>query len=169
MPHHKSMVPEGFNVPERLVTETFTLRPLLAKDAEVDFEAWTTSVEHLQGIFGPRSSWPSTDIGLEDNTIDLAWHQREHEMRSSFAFAVVSPDDTTSLGCVYFTSARKLGYEVETYYWVRASQLRSGLDIALGDAVRSWLKDDWPFQRIAYPGRDVQWPQYEALEDQPHW
>lgn len=99
MPHHKPLTPAGFVPPERIVTDQFVLRPLKYADAERDYDAWSTSIDHLRGVFGPHSAWPRPDMTLEENAIDLAWHQREHEMKSSFAYTVLSnPTETTCIG-----------------------------------------------------------------------
>jgi hypothetical protein len=38
---------------------------------------------------------------LAGELVDLGWHRREFPLRHSFAYTVVTPDDATSLGCVY--------------------------------------------------------------------
>ncbi len=148
---------------------SFLTCPLSSADAEPDFEAWSTSIEHLQGIFGPESNWPTTEMTLEENSIDLAWHQREHESASSFAFTVFDINDARCLGCVYLSPARKVGYEVEVFYWVRASEVSSGLDQTLGTYVHQWLQDVWKFDSVVFPGRDVAWDDYMQLSYQSHW
>ncbi len=166
MPHHKSMIPPGFTPPHRVVTDHFVVRPLLSADAEPDFEAWSTSLEHLRGLFGPSSDWPTSEMTLEENVIDLAWHQREHEVGSSFAFTVLDIDEERCLGCIYFNPAQKVGYEVECFYWVRATDV--ALDGELGAFIDEWL-ETWPFESVVLPGRNTSWDEYSALPDQPHW
>ena len=42
------------------------------------------------------------------------------------------------------------------------SELASGLERRLHDAVRSWVRDAWPFERVAFPGRDTSWEDWHA-------
>lgn len=167
MPQHKSMVSPDFEPPISVVTQEFVVRPLTMADADIDYEAWHTSLDHLRGIFGPASSWPRDDMSLEDNRVDLAWHQREHEARSSFTFTVLDGTQRTCLGCVYITPPRKVDYDSEVFYWVRASATR--LDPVLGSWVRVWLAQAWPFTDVGYPGRSVSWETYAAMQDRDHW
>lgn len=163
------MLSVNVSAPTELRTNRFVTRPLLATDNEKDFEAWSSSIEALNGVFGPESGWPSSDMTLEENAVDVAWHQKEHANNSSYAFTVMSTDNVRCLGCVYLSPARKLGYEVELFWWVRSDESASGLDAVLGDAVQQWLKDDWPFRNVVCPGRSISWDAYSALQDQPHW
>lgn len=55
-------VPSVFKVPEKLETEKFRLRMLTVNDVVKDYDAVMTSVEHLQGVFGPHSKWPQFNI-----------------------------------------------------------------------------------------------------------
>ena len=68
-------VPGNFIVPTRLDTARFTLRPLVVSDMLKDYDAVMTSLDHLQGIFGSRSSWPARDLSLEQEIIALVQDQ----------------------------------------------------------------------------------------------
>lgn len=74
---------------------------MTVNDVIKDYDAVMSSLNHLQGIFGPNSTWPEADLTLEQDLIDLGWHQKEFQIRSSFAYTVVSPDETRVLGCLY--------------------------------------------------------------------
>ena len=50
-------VPRDFKVPAKLETDEFRLRMLTINDAVKDFDAVTTSVEHLKNIW-PGGTWP---------------------------------------------------------------------------------------------------------------
>lgn len=161
------MVPSTFTPPDVVETQEFLVRPILAADAEADFDAFITSIEHLHGIFGPDSEWPRPDMTLEENVLDLAWHQREHESASCFCYTVFDPSNTRCLGAIYFGPARKAPYEVEAFYWIRASEV--ALEATLGDFVRHWLADAWPFESVIYPGRNMSWDEWKTLPDHQHW
>jgi hypothetical protein len=161
------MVPADFQLPGRILTDRFLMRPLIVSDAEPDYEAWRSSLDHLRGVFGPDADWPT--MSLHDNAIDLAWHQRERDAASSFAYTVFDPTDTTCLGCVYICPPRKVPFDAEVFYWVRASEVATGLDDDLGSFVRRWVTEAWPFTSVAFPGRDIPWETFGALEDREHW
>jgi hypothetical protein len=157
------LVADEFLVPERLESGRFVLRPLTVNDAVKDYDAVMTSRADLIGLFGPDSPWPSPGLTLEQDLIDLAWHQKEFQIRSSFAYAVVPPDESQVLGCVYLLPSLKRDIDCAVYYWMRSSERGSGLDDSLGLAMRKWLRERWPFRNPAFPGRDIAWTDWEAL------
>jgi len=157
-------VEESFKIPEKLETKEFRLRMLTVNDVVKDYDAVMSSVEELNAIW-PDSGWP-VGLTLEENLIDLGWHQREFLTRRSFAYTVVSLDETRVLGCVYINPARKRGYDTEVYLWARETRLGTGLDASLCDAVKLWLKSEWPFANVAFPGRDIEWAIWNAIPDE---
>ena len=68
---------------------------LTVNDVVKDYDAVMTSVDHLRGVFGPHSTWPRPDLTLEQDLIDLGWHQKEFQRRRSFSYTVVAPDEST--------------------------------------------------------------------------
>ena len=70
-------------------------------------------------------------------------------------------------GCVYINPTRKQGYDAVVYLWVRDSEFEKGLDPILIDAVKEWVADDWLSQKVAYPGRTVDWESWEAIPELP--
>jgi hypothetical protein len=149
----KPFVPPEFSVPVRLEHAQFVLRPLLITDVVKDYEAVMTSICELQGIFGPGSNWPPPDLSLEQDLIDLGWHHKEFQRRSSFAYTVLSSDERTCLGCAYLYPTELPGFDAEAYCWVRSSHA-AALDAALHTALKQWLRECWPFRQVAFPGRD---------------
>ena len=66
----------------------------------------------------------------------------------------------------YVMPPQRAGYDAQVFYWARSSELASGLDAHLGEAVHAWLRDSWPWwPRVAYPGRDISWDDWEALPE----
>ena len=157
-------VPKDFKVPEKLETAEFRLRMLTVNDVVKDFDAVTTSVEHLKNIW-PGETWPE-GLTLEQNLIDLGWHQKEFQTRRSFAYTVVSLSETTVKGCVYIDPTRKSGYDAEIYLWARQSELSNGLESRLYDAVREWVARVWPFENAAFPGRSIDWESWSRIPDE---
>ena len=153
--YSRPLVPDGFEVPLRLECAGFTLRPLTVDDVVRDYDAVMTSVDRLVGA-PDGSGWPR-GLTLADDLVDLGWHQREFTLRHSFAFTVVTPDDTTCLGCVYLypRDGAPVGDAVDVHLWVRTSEAGTGLDGRLEAAVRTWVREAWPFADVRYPGRDA--------------
>jgi hypothetical protein len=110
----------------------------------------------------PDSGWPA-GLTLRQNLIDLGWHEKEFQNRSSFAYTMVAPDESRVLGCVYFYPTDKAGYDAEVFLWVRESEAATDLDKRLFEVVQRWLASDWPFAHPAYPGRTISWEQWDSL------
>jgi hypothetical protein len=109
----------------------------------------------------PTSSWPH-GLTLEEDLIDLGWHQREFTMRHSFAYTVMSHDEAACLGCCYIVPSDQPGYDAAAFYWARTSVIASGFEERLGSVFRAWIAKDWPFARVAFPGRDIGWDHWAA-------
>ena len=150
---HPFVDPE-FEVPATLETDRFRLRMLTVNDVVKDFDAVTTSKEHLHDIWGP--GWPE-GLTLEQNLIDLGWHQKEFQRRRSFAYTVVALDESRVLGCVYINPTRKTEYDAVVYLWARQSELASGMETELTQAVTAWLAAKWPFKNPHYQAQTSVW------------
>jgi hypothetical protein len=159
----ESIVPKDFEVPEVFETNGLKLRTLKITDVVKDYDAVMTSVDHLRGVFGLRTSWPPKDLTLEQDMIDLGWHQKEFQRRSSFAYTVMNLDESQCLGCMYIFPSTKGDYEVEVYAWLRKSEFDKGIDGDFFSALKGWISEKWPFKKVAYPGREIGWDTWEAL------
>ena len=157
-------VPEQFEVPAILESDRFRLRMLSIDDVDKDYEAVMSSAEHLSELWGP--GWPE-GLTRDQNLVDLGWHQKEFQRRRSFAYTVVSPDESRVLGCVYIYPTRKEGYDAEIYLWARQSELASGLEQELYAVVLNWVEQHWPFERPAYPGRSISDEAFAGLKSLP--
>ena len=153
-----------FDVPQQLETDEFRLRMLTVNDVVKDFDAVMSSAEHLKTMW-PDSEWPD-GLTLEQNLIDLGWHQKDFQRRRSFAYTVVTLDETKVVGCVYIYPTRKRGYDAEVYLWARESALGSPSDTRLFEAVDEWLAAEWPFENAAFPGREIDWDSWNAIQDE---
>ena len=161
MRYRRGFVADDFAVPAVLETARVRLRQLTIADLDIDFEAVTSSADHLRASFGPENQWP---VGLtrERDLADLGWHETEFNQRTSFAYTVVSLDESRCLGCVYIYPSLAAGYDAMCFLWVRASAVDEGLDAHLFDTVRDWLAETWPFRTVVYPGRTTDWTDFEA-------
>lgn len=146
-------LPPGFTVPAIVQTERFRLRSITIHDAFKDYDAVMSSREHLWARFGAIWGWPAEDLTLEQDIIDLAWHQKEFQLRSSFDYAVMTLDETRLLGCVYIDPPDQPGTDADIWFWARTSELASGLEDELGRFVTGWLASAWPFRTVTLNGR----------------
>jgi hypothetical protein len=149
-------LPHGFTVPERVETERFRLRSITIHDAFKDYDAVMSSRDYLWARFGEIWGWPAADMTIEQNIVDLGWHQKEFQLRSSFDYAVMSIDEQRLLGCVYIDPAAEDGTDADVWFWARRSELSSGFEEALGEFVRGWLSREWPFAAVTLNGRRVE-------------
>ena len=155
----KQFIPEGFKVPPKLETSKFRLRMLTINDVDLDYDAVMSSVRYLEGVFGPDHRWPYPELSHEQDLIDLGWHQKEFQNRTSFAYTVMNLSETECLGCVYLYPTDKKSYDAMVILWVRES--RKDLDKELYGAVVKWLNGEWPFKSPGFPGRDISWDEWK--------
>ena len=111
-------------------------------------------------MFGPGTEWPTDTLTLEQDIIDLGWHQKEFQTNASFTYTVVALDESQVLGCVYLFPPTHDGCDADVVYWVRSSELATGLEAHLGQRLRQWLANEWQFAQIALPWRS---PDRETL------
>jgi len=137
---------------------------LTVNDVVKDYDAVMTSVDHLKTIW-PDDSWPE-GLTIEQNLIDLGWHQKEFQIRQSFAYTMVNLSESRVMGCVYIDPSWKEGYDAVVYLWARQSELAADLENRLFAAVKIWLSSEWPFRKVAYPGREIDWDTWNANLDQ---
>jgi hypothetical protein len=122
-------LPEDFEVPQELETNRFRLRILKVSDVVNDYDAVMSSIKHLQKTkpFGPSQKWPK-GLTIEQNLIDLGWHQKEFQLRKSFAYTVMNLEESKCLGCIYIEPSSNPIYETMVFLWVRQDELKNGLD-----------------------------------------
>jgi hypothetical protein len=77
--------------PAGLATPRCRLRPLLMSDALQDYDAVMSSRGALWELFGPGTDWPREGLTLEEDTIDLAWHQARESARERVCCVRVRP------------------------------------------------------------------------------
>lgn len=159
----RPLVPDYFEVPALLAGDGYLLRMLTIDDVEKDYEAVIESSERLAGMFGPSNPWPEGVTRRED-LVDLGWHEREFTLRRSFAYTVMSADESRCLGCCYIFPSPVQEFDAAVFYWVRAGQDAETRDAELGERLRRWLACEWQFKSVAYPGRDIPWSVWEGLQ-----
>ena len=144
-------VPRAFDVPLGLETPQFVLEPLGPEHNDADYDAWTSSMEHIRGTPGwPESRWPR-EMTLDENRGDLERHANNFRARSGFTYTVLDPATRDVIGCVYIYPLADGEHDASAQSWVRASHAE--LDVPLWRAVTGWLAADWPFRHVRYASR----------------
>jgi hypothetical protein len=151
-------IPEGIDHPR------FRLRLINVNDLVRDYAAVMSSAPRLRERF-PYWGWPGDAMTMEEDLVDLGWHQKEAQLRRSFNYAFLTPDESRLLGCVYVDPPEKAGADAEVCMWVRADEESTGLEDEVEAAVREWLAAEWPFETIRWPGREISWEEWDALPD----
>ncbi len=156
----QTFVPDGFVVPETIVNSDFRLEILEPSVAEIDYETVMSSRKRLRSVFDEHDDWPADTMTLAFNIRDLERHEREFKTRVAFAYTVREPHGDGYWGCVYIKPSTT-DFDAEVYLWVSDAEVSH--DENLYDFIRSWLASDWPFERVAYPGREISWDRWHAL------
>lgn len=151
-PRTLSFLPRAFQVPAVVETTRFRMRSITIHDAFKDYDAVTSSREHLWKRFGGIWGWPPDDMTIEQNLVDLGWHQKEFQLRSSFDYAVMSLDEKRLPGCVYVDPPREAGTDADVWFWARQSELASGLESEPQSLLVSWLAECRPFGKVTLNG-----------------
>jgi RimJ/RimL family protein N-acetyltransferase len=144
-------VPPDFEVPLGIETPEFVLEPLGPEHNDRDYDAWTSSLEHIAETPGfPWGSWPH-EMTSAENRADLEQHAADFRSRSGFTYTVLDPAGRDVIGCVYIYPVRDTDYDACALSWVRGSH--ASLDTPLWRAVSEWLAADWPFASVRYAPR----------------
>ena len=91
----------------------------------------------------------------EEDLIGLWRHQMEFVLHYSFAYTIMSPDESLCLGCLYINPCRKMGYDAEVSMWGRSSEFVNNLDSELYSCIKKWIDEAGPFSRTTYPVRPI--------------
>ena len=157
-------IPETFEPPVYVIGDGFVLKPLGPELVEVDYVAYMSSIEHLRTTFS-LGNWPREDINMDDAMLDMENEARRFAERSSFAYAVLTKDEQTELGCVYVYPSKKAGYDAMVRLWVTQAEFDKGFDAELFAWTKEWVAASWPFANPAYPGRLPAWDEWNKLPD----
>lgn len=139
------LVADEFDIPVGLEHERFRLRMLTIDDVVKDFDAICDRVDH------EGTGQPPFVPTIAENLVDLGWHQKEFELRRSFAYTVAARDESRLLGCTYIYPSEK--HDARVKLWVRRDAWEDGLDPLLEAAMRDWLEREWPFGTVDWGER----------------
>ena len=142
------LLPVDFEIPTIAQSGFLKLRPLTIHDVIKDYDAVMTSCDHLWQRFGEAWGWPAADLTLEQDLIDLAWHQKEFQNKSSFAYCVLNLEESQVLGCVYVYPPKSKRVDADVWFWIRQSKLANNLENELHHFMLGWLAKSWPFNIV---------------------
>ncbi len=145
-------VPAAFDPPRTFDGDGFHLEPLGPQHNERDYDAWTSSIDHIRstpGFDSPEADWPAP-MPLEQNLDDLVRHAADFDDRTGFTYSVLDGDDV--IGCLYIYPSNAPEYDAKVTSWVR--ETRAPMDRDLWEQVTIWLRDAWPFTSPLYAARD---------------
>jgi virginiamycin B lyase len=148
-------VPDTFMVPPPPSVRDYTWNILEPEILKQDYGA----LEHAAGRSGPMHSTLDEDYG------ELKRHRWEFERHTSFAYGVLTADGTEEIACVYVNPSKKQGYDATVRFLITERAVKENLEPQLKEAVRQWIKNDWPFAKVAFPGVDVPMTTWNALPD----
>ena len=160
-PQTPSLIPANFNPPTLIETPHFKLVPLGPAVVKLDFDAYMSSVEHLQKTFSRSTSWPRAGISDADAMLDMQTEEGRFKARKSFAYSVLTPDGSRERGSVYVAPSPVPGYDAVVRLWVTQADYDAGFDAELYKWVVDWVRTDWPFRNVAYPGRAIDWATWD--------
>ncbi|ABZ75337.1 conserved hypothetical protein [Shewanella halifaxensis HAW-EB4] len=151
----KPFIADNFEPPRCFESTYFHFRVLEDQVAALDFDAVMSSQQRLQGIFGPASDWPRSDMTFAENSLSLQVHQQEFYLGKAFAYSVLNKSKDKCLGSIYIDPSQSAHYDCDVHLWIRDDSIE--LDELLYQTVIDWLAESWPFAKVAFPGRAISW------------
>jgi hypothetical protein len=153
-------LPPDFVPPDRLGFDDLRARALGRDDLDADVAGINASLELIRETRG--GDWPTEPVTAEINYVDLVWHELEFRESYSFSYAVYDRDGTY-VGCCYLyplgrrtpLSERLLDHDVDVSWWVTPDARARGRYELLYEALRTWVVDDYPFEKPHYSNRRI--------------
>ena len=152
---------DNFAIPQRWRGKNVLLVPAAPEWAALDFSAVVECRTSLKHFFGSADTWPPDELTLEEDRADLAWHKREFDAKSSFAYHLLDHDASECLGCLYLYPTAAQEHDAEAYLWVhtRLAQVQATF---IENEVIEWVRQCWPFSAVAWPGRFIPFTDWEV-------
>jgi hypothetical protein len=158
-----SLVAPGFAVPTSAQGPGFVLKPFGPDLVKIDFAAYMSSVEHLQQTFTRSTDWPHAGISDADALKDMEGEAARFAAREAFSYSVLTPDGKRERGCIYVAPSPVPGYDAVVRIWVTKAEYDAGFDKQIAIWAHRWIAAKWPFKKVAWPGRDIDWATWDAL------
>jgi len=146
-------VPAAFQVPRSFETANYRLVPLGPDLAKQDFDAYMSSIEHLQQTFTHSKSWPHAGVTMADAIADVEGEKQRFDARQSFTYAIVTLDGKQELGCLYLSPSKTPGSDANARLWVTKARFDAGFEKEVIPVVKKWIAEKWLFTNVVWPGR----------------
>ena len=143
---------DGFEPPGLVELATgHHMRPIRGADVQIDYPAVMGSRSRLWAKYGDAWGWPPAGMTYQQDLEDLERHEREMETRESFNYAVLDPEESRLLGCVYLDPPGERGEsDVVVSWWVVDGCVGSELEHYLAGFVPDWVMEVWGFSRPVF-------------------
>jgi hypothetical protein len=162
----QNFVPQDFKVPTSYKTGAFQFVPLGPALVKIDYDAYMSSIDHLQKTFG-GGKWPTANITMDEAMKDMQGEEARFKSGKSFAYGVLTIDGKKELGSVYVRPSPKEGYQAAVTFWVTKEMFDKGFEAELLPEIKKWLKTSWPFEKVAFPKREISQEAWNALPNKP--
>lgn len=165
------LVPDDWEMPEDPKQENFYIQTLKATDHPEEYPILMEDFENHVGTFVPDPNADSIkqrmnrdNYTAEVHSAMLGWHETCHILRTTFTW-IVRDNAGKYRGAILMLPSKKLAHDAEVYlWWVRAGQDNSdGLEEEVWEFVQKWVRDEFPFENEAWPGRRTSWDEWKAL------
>ena len=140
-------VPVSFEPPLLASGPTFLLKPLGAETAQIDYDAYMSSIEHLHRTYSP--GWPNEKLTLEDQSRDMAGEAWQFENRRAFDYSVQTIDGMRERGCLYIKPGTS-EYDAMVSSWVTEPEFVAGFQEELLAWAKDWIATEFPFRRVRF-------------------
>jgi hypothetical protein len=64
---------------------------------------------------------------------------------------------------LYIDPSSKNDFDSEIHIWVGQSEFQNRLDSILFTIVKEWINKEWTFKKVAYPGRDFSFKEWNLM------
>lgn len=150
----RPLVPAEFAVPPSVQLAGVSLLPLRLDHLVADFEAVIESRERLRGLFAADDTWPD-GLTLYQNAVDLGWHEKEFQRRSSFAWGLWDEhhrpgEDAHYLGTAYLYPDPGGEFDALAFHWIRSEPTLPDIASDFSGAWRGWIETRWPFEQVRF-------------------
>jgi hypothetical protein len=153
-----TFVPEYFIVPTEINQEYFCLRVLSPEYADLDYNAVIESKSRLGNVFS--EAWPEVVTSPIQNLEHIKQDYEDFQNRLGFSYIILNRDLNRSLGCAYIFPSIFEGYEAAVYFWVHIQLMDTDFEKNFESFLKNWIQSEWPFSKVAYPGRDIAWNEW---------
>ncbi|OIQ20051.1 MAG: hypothetical protein BM556_06065 [Bacteriovorax sp. MedPE-SWde] len=153
-------LPVEFSAPIKVIREKYFLEVLSSKHNKADFEAWSSSIDELKGVFGPNNPWPEDVTDLSYNLKDLENHHKEFLDREAFTYSILERGSDLCIGCLYIRPCSISEYDCRVDFWFRTGHTSHVEEFY--QWLKKWLLEYWGFDKPVFPGRSISWNDYNT-------